>query len=193
MSKAEQYWFEAIPAAQFNPANLSSSWQPVFAINSSGAITGASKANPCQITSVAHGLVTGSVVSISNVGGMVQLNGNSYVITVTGANTYTLNGIDSTNYTTYTSGGLWLCAGGFPDNIKLAEIYNGATVAMDFSYDGINFHGVWPAGATLIIDFQTNHADAPPYGSGTLNGRAGQNVWVRTSVNPTYLTIGGFR
>ena len=24
-------------------------------------------------------------------------------------------------------------------------------------------------------------------------GRAGQNVWVRTSVNPTWLTIGGYR
>jgi hypothetical protein len=84
-------------------------------------------------------------------------------------------------------------AAGFPDNIKIMEVYNGGAVAMDVSFDGINLHEVWPSGATLVIDFQTNHSDHPPYGSGTLNGRAGQNVWVRTSVNPTWLTIGGYR
>ena len=82
---------------------------------------------------------------------------------------------------------------GFGDNIKIMEVYNGSAVPIDVSYDGINLHAVWPPGATLIIDFQTNHLDNPPYGSGCLNGRLGQNVWVRTSVNPTYLTIGGYR
>ena len=84
-------------------------------------------------------------------------------------------------------------ASGFPDNIKIMTVYNGGAVAMDYSFDGVNLAGVWPAGATLVIDLQTNHSDNPPYGSGTLNGLAGQNVWVRTSVNPTYLTIGGYR
>jgi hypothetical protein len=82
---------------------------------------------------------------------------------------------------------------GFPDNIKIMEVYNGSATPMDVSYDGINLHAVWPGGATLIVDFQTNHQDSPPYGSGTLYGRAGQNVWVRTSVNPTWVTVGGFR
>lgn len=82
---------------------------------------------------------------------------------------------------------------GFADNIKIMEVYNGGSVAIDVSYDGTTLHAVWPAGATLIIDFQTNHSDNPPYGSGTLGGRRGQNVWVRTSVNPTWLTIGGYR
>ena len=82
---------------------------------------------------------------------------------------------------------------GFADNIKIMTVYNGGAVAMDYSFDGVNFAGVWPAGATLIVDLQTNHSDNPPYGSGTLNGRAGQNVWVRTATNPTWLSIGGFR
>jgi hypothetical protein len=84
-------------------------------------------------------------------------------------------------------------ANGFPDNIKIMEVYNGGNIAVDVSYDGVNLHAVWPAGATLIVDLQANHSGNPPYGSGTLNGRAGQNVWVRTCQNPTYLTIGGFR
>ena len=114
MSSQEEAWFQSIPAAQFDPATLTGSFQPVF-------------------------------------------------------------------------------AAGFADNIKIMHMYNGASVAIDVSYNGVDLHGVWPAGATLIVDFQTNHCDAPPYGSGTLNGRAGQNVWVRTCVHPTWLTIGGYR
>ena len=82
---------------------------------------------------------------------------------------------------------------GFPDNINILHIYNGGTVAIDVSFNGTDLHSVWPEGATLVIDLQANHACNPSYGAGTLNGRKGQNVWVRTSVNPTYLTIGGFR
>jgi len=127
------------------------------------------------------------------VGGMIELNDHSFVITRVDANNFTLNGINSTNFGVYTSGGMWINDGGISDNIKIMEIYNGATVAMDVSFDGISQHEMWPAGATLIIDFQTNHSSNPNYGQGTLNGRKGQNVWVRTAVNPTFLTIGGYR
>jgi hypothetical protein len=84
-------------------------------------------------------------------------------------------------------------ATGFAADIKIAFVYNGSAVAIDFSYDGINLAGVWPAGATLAIDLQTNHADNSAYGAGTLYGRQGQLIWVRTSVNPTYLTVSGYR
>jgi hypothetical protein len=114
MSGQQYDWFQAIPAAQFNPASLTGTFQPIF-------------------------------------------------------------------------------AAGFADNIKIMHIYNGGTTPMDYSFDGTTQHGVWPGGATIIVDFQTNHADNPPYGSGTLNGRQGQNVWVRTATNPTWLTIGGYR
>lgn len=75
-----------------------------------GNITGASKANPCAITQVAHGYATGDWVFIGSVGGMTQLNGKYYQIVVTGVNGYTLqtvNGvaIDSTAYSAYTAGG----------------------------------------------------------------------------------------
>lgn len=82
---------------------------------------------------------------------------------------------------------------GFPDQIKIMEVYNGGSVAIDVSYDGVNLHQVWPPSATLIIDFQANHRNNPPYGGGNLFGPTGQNVWVRTSVNPGFLTIGGYK
>jgi hypothetical protein len=68
-------------------------------------ITGATQANPCVITSPAHGLTNGDEVFIDNVGGMTQLNGNKYIVNVITANDFELVGVDSTAYTAYTSGG----------------------------------------------------------------------------------------
>ena len=86
-----------------------------------------------------------------------------------------------------------ISVGGLSDNCKILKIYNGSAVAIDVSYDGLNLHDVWPAGMTLIVDLQAGHGDNPPYGSGTLNARLGQLIWVRTSVSPTALTISGYR
>lgn len=82
---------------------------------------------------------------------------------------------------------------GFGDNIKMLKVYNGSTVGVDISYDGVTKHDYWPPGATIIFDFQTNHNDNPPYGSGTLYGRAGQIIWGRTSSTSTQLQIAGYR
>ncbi len=69
------------------------------------AITGATQANPCAITAVAHGYSTGDEVYLDGIGGMAELNDQTYVITKTGADTFTLDGVNSTGFTTYTSGG----------------------------------------------------------------------------------------
>lgn len=73
-----------------------------------GVITGASKANPCVITSPNHGLYTGQMVTIRNVNGMTQLNTSQYYrVTVINENSFSI-GINSTNFSTYTSGGNWI-------------------------------------------------------------------------------------
>lgn len=77
--------------------------------STSGQITGISQpSNPTQITSPNHGLSDNAVILISAVGGMVQLNGNSYTITVVDSNNFTLNGIDNTSFGAYTGGGSWV-------------------------------------------------------------------------------------
>jgi len=69
-------------------------------------ITGATNANPVVITTSAdHHLITGDEVSIASVGGMTQLNGNTYTITVISATTFSLDSTDGTGFGTYTSGG----------------------------------------------------------------------------------------
>jgi hypothetical protein len=74
-------------------------------------ITGATKASPCVLTIVAHGLNTGNWIYVAGVVGMTQLNGKYYRVTVVDADhvflTALLDGsaINSTAYSTYTSGG----------------------------------------------------------------------------------------
>lgn len=68
-------------------------------------ITGASQANPCVITSAAHGFTTGKLAMITGVAGMTQLNDKLYTVTVVDANTFSIN-VDATGFSAYVSGGL---------------------------------------------------------------------------------------
>jgi hypothetical protein len=76
-------------------------------LSQTGVISGATNANPGVITSIAHGLTTGDQITISNVVGMTQLNGNTYTVTVLSANTFSI-GVNTTAYGVYISGGTWI-------------------------------------------------------------------------------------
>jgi hypothetical protein len=73
----------------------------------SQAITGATAANPVVITSNNHGLQTGGKARITGVVGMTEINNLTFTVTRVDANTYSLDGIDGTGYTAYSSGGTW--------------------------------------------------------------------------------------
>jgi len=78
----------------------------------SQAITGITKANPAVVTySGADNFENGDEIYIASVGGMVEVNGLKFTVANlnAGANTFELSGIDSTGYTTYTSGGTVAC------------------------------------------------------------------------------------
>ena len=99
---------------------------------SSNTITAATKDDPCQITAAAHGLTTGDRVFIKNCGGMVEINDLQFVVTVIDVDTFTLDGIDSTGYTTYTSGGTVIEFEG----IEFSRSYSNETVVDETSADG---------------------------------------------------------
>jgi len=83
---------------------------------------------------------------------------------------------------------------GFSDSVKILKIYNGSTtVSIDISLDGVNDHDFIPPEGTLIVDFQTNHADGPIYGTGTLCLAKGQILWGKTAAQSNYLQIVGYR
>ena len=73
-------------------------------------ITAATKANPCVVTANSHGFNNGDEVYIASVGGMTELNGQYYKVKNKTTNTIELtdiddNNINSSGFTTYTSGG----------------------------------------------------------------------------------------
>ena len=97
-------------------------------------ITGITKANPAVVTSSSHGFSNGDNVIISSVGGMTEVNGITFKVANSTTNTFSLqdydgNDINSTSYTTYTSGGtaakIYEIASPYPTadipNIKFAQ------------------------------------------------------------------------
>lgn len=68
-------------------------------------ITGVTKANPAVVTAAGHGLSDGDVIKITEVVGMTELNGNTYIVDVTNSSTFSLLDVNSTGYGTYVSGG----------------------------------------------------------------------------------------
>jgi hypothetical protein len=85
-----------------------------------GSITNITNATNAVVTAPNHGLVTGESIIINGVGGMVQVNGNSYNITVIDNNNFSI-GVNSTGFGVYTSGGSWY-----------SSPYNGFTTAAPF-------------------------------------------------------------
>ena len=68
-------------------------------------ITSVTKATTAVVTSASHGIENGQTVLISNINGMVELNGITFTAANVAANTLELSGTDSSGFTTYTSGG----------------------------------------------------------------------------------------
>ncbi len=80
----------------------------------SGVITDATNASPIVITSVGHGLTTGSRVTIASVTGNTAANG-TWVVTFVDADTFSLD--NSTGSGAYVSGGSWHATGAYAVSI----------------------------------------------------------------------------
>jgi hypothetical protein len=79
------------------------------ALATSKPITGATAAKPCVLTALAHGYLSGDVIKILNVQGMLQLNNRAFLVDDTAGspitNKFGLKGVDASNYLPYISGG----------------------------------------------------------------------------------------
>ena len=74
-------------------------------------ISGITKANPGVVTATAHGYSNGDFVILSSVSGMTQVNSKTYKVANKATNTFELNdvdgnAVDTSGYSTYTSGGV---------------------------------------------------------------------------------------
>jgi len=89
------------------------------------------------------------------------------------------------NYVIYTGDG-------FQAPVKIIQVYNGSDEDVTVSLDGVTQNAFWPAGATLIVDVQTNHADNSAYGAGTLNGAQGQILYGKGTAGTGNIYIMGY-
>jgi hypothetical protein len=91
-----------IMARLLTSAQLAALISTAATVASSTAVTAATNANPCVITSTAHGMVVGDLVLIENIGGATGANGLRQVTAVADANTLA---VVATPGGAYTSGG----------------------------------------------------------------------------------------
>ena len=68
-------------------------------------ISAITKADPGEVTTgAAHGLSTGDVLKFAVSAGMVELDGQVVRITTTATDTFELESLDTTDYSTFTAG-----------------------------------------------------------------------------------------
>ena len=95
-----------------------------------GIIAVISRSNPCRVGSFKHTLITGDQVTFYNLDettGMQNLNGNTYTITVINESSFSLDGVDSTNFPVYQSGGNYSSAQlkyGFHKYVNFASAFD---------------------------------------------------------------------
>ena len=93
-----QYKVTAI-ATDTEEESLAATWE-----SANDTISAITKANPCVITAGSAGWVAGSELLLTGISGMTELNNRRFIISSVSGNDVTIP-VDSTNYTTYTSGG----------------------------------------------------------------------------------------
>lgn len=149
-------------------------------------ITAATLTNPVAVTAAAHGRTSGDIVQIAGVAGMTQLNDKLFTVTVTGPDTLTLNGVDGTAFTAYTSGGS-LTYGTFyalATSYAAKDLTGGNTLATDqWGAVGVAAHSV-ALPMTFRVDYPQNSYDKR-FGRGAaavLDAATSGNGWALTGL-----------
>lgn len=162
------------------------------------AIEGVTQAAECEVTITDHTLETGDTIEIYDVSGMTELNGNTYLVEDTGANTFKLKDptteayINSSGYSAYSSDGYVFISGGMPGAVGFygGRLFFGGTLPNPETFWGSRA----PAddGATRYDNFTTgsdaDHAVIFPIASH--NNTADRIRWF--SGNNKFLAIGTY-
>lgn len=162
----------------------------VTCIAADKSITGATQANPCVVTVASHGYSIGDVVAITSVGGMTQLNNKLYKITVVDTNSFSLDGVGSTGYGAYTSGGTYT-KGTFyvaKSTVSMKDFTSGATTSTDhWGATGVANMMDALSATTVASMFKVTGGGgySQKYGSGTyqvLDESTSGESWIKTCI-----------
>ena len=128
----------------------------------SKAISDITRSNPAVVsTTNAHGFTEGIAVTITDVSGMTELNGNEYFMDILTSTTFALyqdsnltTPLDSTGFTLYSSGGVATAEYGAPQTLTQlndVDLISTTPVAGSFlQYNG----SFWGVGSELTGDFK---------------------------------------
>ena len=100
-----------------------------ISVNLQPNLSAATQANPVVCTSNAHGLQEGQQIKFESVGGMTQLNGNTYTVRNPAANTWELYDTDGTTSTDGTGFGSFTSGGGGGHCVVVVNNVSGEFVA----------------------------------------------------------------
>lgn len=153
-----------------------------------------STSDPLHVASTNHGLLTGESIYIYNVEGMIELNGNTYTVTVLTVNDFTLDGVDGNLLTPYTGGGDWISASAnfsftlFGNNQNPFPQPNFGILSTQLVIGGIDING----NPIRIIDDGGAVVNSYGIGNNTTTGQllfvqnnaVGDNVYLSTASNP---------
>lgn len=112
-------------------------------------ITGITQANPAVVTCTAHGFVNGDKIVIRNVGGMTQVNNLAFTVANKTDNTFELQGINSSAYGAYTTGGYAQLVGSSVLLLGGDSVPPGTVQAANFFFEDITVSG----GLDAISDY----------------------------------------
>ena len=162
------------------------------------AVTGITAADPGVVTSAAHGFSDGDIVELDGVGGMVEVNGNKYMVANKAAGTFELadpttgEDVDTSGFTAYSSPGIVFKSGNMPG---ATAFYGGRLFYGGTDDDPESFWGSKAptnAGVVAYDDFTVGAAadDAVTFPISSQNNRADRIQWF--SGTSTFLGIGTF-
>jgi len=136
-------------------------------IASAKSITGISMVNPVRLTVPSHGFTTGQAARVYNIVGTTQLNDAMYRVTVIDANTVSLDGVNGTGMTAYSSGGS-IQAGtiyALKSSVDIAAVTSGTTLATDH-WGATGIAAQFDAVDLAYAATYPNNAYAQRYGNG---------------------------
>lgn len=158
-----------------------------------GTITNVIPGANGRVTSLAHGLTTGNMVTIRNVVGITGINGLTFTITVVDPNTFDLNAAVGG---AYVSGGTWTS----PSSTRYGFftpwgwIVNTGTIAPPLAIsptlNTITYSIPYPAGFTLYGGFLTPASGVTQFGLNTPGTQTQIQFATSNSTTFNYLIIG---
>lgn len=119
------------------------------------AITGVTLSNPVNLLIVGHGRTTGEIVMVTAIVGTTQINDKLYKCTVVDADHITLDGVDGSGMTAYTSGGTLTYGTFYALNTSYSakDLTGGNTLATDqWGATGVAAHST-----AIVPTFRTDY------------------------------------